>query len=128
MSKQEKAERYAAVMAGMSQPAKRKTWLEMRNGERLATIHFCVWVNAGEGREMRHRFGVNNPPCHEGDANLFTRLSFELIKERFAEWGYKVGHIIRGETSEVSVRDCYVYDGTHKVPIAVIRPEVFVKD
>jgi hypothetical protein len=103
-----------------------QTWVEMCNGERLSTIKFVVWIDNGEGKEGRLEIRVGNPPCYEGNSNLFERLSFELIKERFAEWGFEVDHIIRGECDEVSVRDCYVYD-SRKVPFAVIRPEIFAR-
>ena len=101
------------------------TWVEMNNGRRLDAIAFVAWVDAGEGRELRYEFEAPNPPIHEGDANLFSRLSFEGIKARFAGWGYAVDHIIRGESTETGVRDCYVYDRDHRVPFAVIRPMRF---
>lgn len=104
------------------------TWVEKHNGVRLDTIHFVAFVNAGPGREVRHRFGVANPPAYEGHPDLFERLSFEVIREQFAEWGYpRVKYVIRGESGETWVRDSYVYDGTHRVPFATIRPEVFVR-
>jgi hypothetical protein len=105
----------------------RTTWLEMNNGARRATIPFVAFVNAGDGRELRFDFEASNPPIYAGDENLFSRLSFESIKARFAEWGYAVGHIIRGECSESGVRDCYVYNRDNHVPFAVIRPFVFTR-
>jgi hypothetical protein len=105
----------------------RTTWLEMSNGERLAAIPFVAFVNAGEGREIRFDFSVPNPPIHAGDANLFSRLSFESIRGQLATWGFAVGHIIRGECSESGVRDCYVYGRDGRVPFAVIRPAVFTR-
>lgn len=104
-----------------------RTWVEMSNGERLKHISFVAWVNAGEGRELCFEFAVANPPNYEGDANLFSRLSFEIIKARFESWGFAVSHIIRGECSESGARSCYVYNRTNKVPFAVIRPAVFSK-
>lgn len=106
----------------------RKTWLEMSNGQRLAAIPFVAWVNGGDARELRFDFEAPNPPIHEGDPNLFTRLSFESIKARFEAWGYSVGHIIRGECTESGVRDCYVYNRANRVPFAVIRPLAFARD
>lgn len=105
---------------------RRKTWVEMSNGEILSEIPFVAWINQGEGREERFDFTAPNPPRYHGDANLFSRLSFEGIRDRFAARGLKVDHIIRGECREVGVRDCYVFDSTHHVPFAVIRPLVFV--
>ena len=115
----------------------KKTWLEMSNGQRLAAIPFVAWVNAGDGLERRFEFEAPNPPIYAGDANLFSRLSFEAIKARFEAWGFGVDHIIRGECSESGVRDCYVYRAVSRleltgipyrmsrVPFAVIRPKVF---
>lgn len=101
------------------------TWVEMSNGRRLDVIAFVVWLRAGDGRELRFDFEAPNPPIHEGNANLFSRLSFESIQQRFKVWGYAVNHIIRGECSESGVRDCYVYNRESRVPFAVIRPAVF---
>jgi len=106
---------------------KRKTWVEMSNGEILAEIPFVLWVNAGEGRELRFEFTAPNPPIYHGDSNLFSRLSFETIRDRMKEYGFPVSHIVRGESSESGVRDCYVYNNTNKVPFAVIRPAVWAK-
>lgn len=106
----------------------KKTWVEMSNGARLDAIAFVAWVDRGDGFELRFDFSAPNPPIHEGDANLFSRLSFESIKARFASWGYSVDHIIRGECSESGVRDCYVYAVRSRVPFAVIRPAVFCKE
>jgi hypothetical protein len=103
----------------------RKTWVEMRDGKILDMIPFTAWVNAGEGRELRFDFEVDNPPFHRGDPNLFIRLSFETIKAYFADRGLRVDHIIRGECAENGVRDCYVYAPNTRVPFAVIRPTVF---
>ena len=106
----------------------RKTWVEMHNGEILPEIPFVAWVNGGEGRELRFEFKAANLPCYHGDPDLFARISFEGIVKRFAEWGFRVDNIRRGECSEVGVRDCYVYGVNSKVPFAVIRPKVFVRD
>lgn len=108
--------------------ANKKTWLEMSNGQRLAAIPFVIWINAGDGRELRFEFEAHNPPIYAGDPNLYSRLSFEAIKARFAAWGYPVDHIIRGECSESGFRDCYVYRAVARVPFAVIRPKVFVHE
>lgn len=105
----------------------RKTWVEMHNGEILSEIPFVAWVT-GDGREARFEFSAPNPPIHHGDPNLFSRLNFDGIKARFAVWGFSVDHIIRGECSESGVRDCYVYNRENKVPFAVIRPAVFVRE
>lgn len=108
---------------------KRKTWVEMHNGEVLAEIPFVAWVDhGGVDRELRFDFAAPNPPIHHGDPNLFTRLSFEGIKARFAAWGYAVDHIIRGECGESGARDCYVYAAGQRVPFAVVRPAVFVRE
>lgn len=103
----------------------KKTWVEMSNGQRLAAIPFVAWFNSGDGLERRFEFEALNPPIYAGDANLYSRLSFEAIKARFADLGYPVDHIIRGECSESGVRDCYVYARASRVPFAVIRPRVF---
>ena len=107
---------------------KRKTWIEMSNGEILTEIPFVAWATRGEGREVRFDFKAPNPPCYHGDPNLYSRLSFESIKADFEAWGFSVDHIIRGECSESGVRDCYVYNRTSRVPFAVIRPAVFVRE
>lgn len=103
------------------------TWLEMSNGRRLDALPFVAWVDAGTDSEIRFDFEVPNPPIHTGDANLYSRLSFESIKARFAAWGYSISHIIRGECSETGVRDCYVYRTGNRVPFAVVRPAVFAR-
>jgi hypothetical protein len=105
----------------------RTTWLEMSNGKRLDAIPFVAFVNAGDGRELRFDFTAPNSPIHAGDANLFSRLSFESIRGQLATWGFHVGHVIRGECSENGVRDCYVYGRDSRVPFAVIRPFVFTR-
>ena len=106
--------------------ARRKTWVEMSNGEILSDLPFVAFVSGTEG-ETRYDFTAHNPPICHGVSNLFSRLSFESIRDRFAGWGHKVDHIIRGECTESGVRDCYVYKGSSRVPFAVIRPAVFVK-
>lgn len=113
-----------ASRLGKGRLVRKKTWVEMSNGERLKVIAFVAWVNAN-GRELCFQFDAPNPMIHEGDANLFSRLSFESIKARFESWGYAVDHIIRGECSETGVRDCYVYHRDKRVPFAVVRPAVF---
>lgn len=107
---------------------KAKTWVEMHNGEILSEIPFVLWISEGEDRERRHEFKAPNPPIHHGDPNLYSRLSYEWIKDVCKDLGYSIDHIIRGECSESGVRDCYVYRNRDKVPFAVIRPAVFVKD
>lgn len=105
-----------------------KTWLEMSNGRRLDAIPFVAWFRSTvDGSEHRFDFTVPNPPIHAGDPNLFSRLSFETIRAHFADWGYQISHIIRGESSETSCRDCYVYQDGSRVPFAVIRPAVFAR-
>jgi hypothetical protein len=106
---------------------KKPSWIEMNNGTVLAAIPFVAWFRNDKGEEVRFDFSASNPPIYHGDTNLFSRLSFESIKGRFAEWGLAVDHIIRGETTENSVKDCYVYAPGSKIPFAVVRPAVFVK-
>lgn len=106
-----------------------KTWVEMSNGQRLDAIPFVAWLrSAADGSEHRFDFKAPNPAIYAGDANLFSRLSFETIRAHFADWGYPVNHIIRGESSETGCRDCYVYAPGSRIPFAVIRPAVFVKE
>ncbi len=99
------------------------TWVEKSNGKVLAYIPFVAWFRDPQGNEVRFDFTAHNPPIYHGDPNLFSRLSFECIKGRFPE----CSHIIRGECTESSVRDCYVYKKDSRIPFAVIRPAVFVK-
>ena len=83
-----------------------------------------IGIDVNENEVLRFGFEAPNPPIYAGDANLFTRLSFESIKARFEAWGYSVDHIIRGACSESGVRDCYVYNRSNRIPFAVIRPLV----
>jgi hypothetical protein len=107
---------------------KRKTWVEMDNGKVRTDIPFVAWVNTPNG-ETRLEFTAPNPPIYHGDPNLFSRLSFETIVERFKEWGFHVSHIVRGECSESGSSGCYVFSGNgQRVPYAVIRPAVFARD
>ena len=107
---------------------KRKTWVEMSNGKVLDEIPFVAWTMVGK-EEVRFDFTAPNPPIYHGDPNLFSRLSFESIRALLlARFGDHVGHIIQGECNENGARDCYVYRRNSRVPFAVIRPAVFVRE
>lgn len=126
MNHSEEGNVYTFKMNKTSQ--KTLTRVEMNNGKILSAIPFVAWFRDASGKEVRFDFSAANPPIHHGDANLFSRLSFESIASRFNEWGFRVSHIIRGESTETSVRDCLVYLEGSRIPFAVIRPAVFVKD
>lgn len=93
--------------------------------EILEHIVFVIWISGFNHREQRHEFKAPNPPMYHGNPDLFQRLSFDYIKTCFEDLGYAIDHIIRGESTENSVRDCYVYRGRDHVPFAIIRPLVF---
>lgn len=105
----------------------RKTHLEMHNGVILTDIPFIAYVNRG-GRETWFEFTVPNPPIHHGDPNLFSRLSFESIKEQFAKRGFTIHNIISGQCNESGYNYCYVFNHSKShVPFATIRPSKFDK-
>lgn len=106
----------------------KKTWVEMDNGKVREAIDFIAWIRDEKGVTLPVRLSVPNPPIWHGNPDLFKRLSFETIRDRFALLGYVVGHIIRGECSENGGRACYVYAPQAQVPFATIRPAVFVRD
>lgn len=101
-------------------------WWQKDNGQIRREIEFTAHVSAG-GTERSFTFVASSPPIYDNIADLFTRLSFESIRDTFREKTFiEVGHIIRGEiTGNGGVRECLVFQTGRRVPFAVIRPSVF---
>lgn len=103
-------------------------WWQKQNGKIARQIDFTAYWIGGSGVQHTMVFPVESPAAYDNDPNLFSRLSFENVKDMFDKCGIPVSHIIRGEiTGSGGVRDCYVYAKDAKVPFAVIRPTVFCR-